>query len=249
MSKFYRFIKKGGGWLFKLLYRFKVVNPENEPDATPYIVCANHTHLFDVVPTVVLLKPQIHFMAKKEVFKTPILAPFAKAMGAYSVDRGAGDIAAIKKTIEILNSGECICMFPQGTRIPYLDPREVEPKDGVGMIAARAKVGVLPVCIRTKKNKLSLFRKTEFVIGELLTPEMLEFPELSGKEKYKAISNLVYEKICDMNDQIERKPLSEKKRAKALRRLEKKEQKRLLKLEKKKLKLEKKAKLERSEND
>ena len=185
-------------------------------------------------------------MAKKEVFKTPILAPFAKAMGAYGVDRGAGDIAAIKKTIEILKNGECICMFPQGTRIPYLDPREVEPKDGVGMISARAGVGVLPVCIRTKKNKLSLFRKTEFVIGEYLTPEMLLFPELSGKEKHKAIADLVYEKICDLNDQIQRKPLSEKKRKKALNKLERKEIKQKEKLEKKRAKLEKKkAKQER----
>lgn len=238
MNKFYRFIKKCGGWIFKLLYRFKVVNPENEPNDTPYIVCANHTHIFDVVPTVVYLKPQIHFMAKKEVFKTPFLGPFAKAMGAYGVDRGAGDIGAIKKTIEMLNNGECICMFPQGTRVPYLDPKEIEAKEGVGMIAARAKVGILPVCIRTKKNKLSLFKKTEFVIGEYLTPQMLEFPELSGKEKYKAISNLAYEKICELNDQIERKPLSEKKRAKTLKKLEKKERKRQERLEKKKLKRE-----------
>lgn len=236
MSKFYRFIKKFGGWIFKLLYRFKVVNPENEPDATPYIVCANHTHIFDVVPTVVYLKPQIHFMAKREVFKTPLLGPFAKAMGAYSVDRGAGDIAAIKKTIEMLKNGECICMFPQGTRAPYLDPKLMEAKEGVGMIAARAKVGILPVCIRTKKNKIKIFRKTEFVIGELLTPEMLEFPELSGKEKYKAISNLAYSKICELNDEIERKPMSEKKQAKLLAKVRKKEARVAKKLEKRKQK-------------
>ncbi|MBO5338414.1 MAG: 1-acyl-sn-glycerol-3-phosphate acyltransferase [Clostridia bacterium] len=243
MNKFYRFIKKCGGWIFKLFYRFKIVNPQNEPKDGPFIVCANHTHLFDVVPTVVCLNNQVHFMAKKEVFKTPLLGPFAKAMGAYGVDRGAGDIGAIKKTIEILKNGECICMFPQGTRIPYLDPREVEPKDGVGMISARAGVGVLPVCIRTKKNKLSLFRRTEFVIGEYLTPEMLSFPELNGKEKHKAITDLVYERICELNDQISRKPLSEKKKAKALAKLEKKERKQREKLEKKKSNAERSKKL------
>lgn len=243
MNKFYKFIKKGGGWLFKFFYRFKVVNRQNEPTQTPYIVCANHTHIFDVVPTVVYLKPQIHFMAKKEVFSTPILAPFAKAMGAYGVDRGAGDIGAIKKTIEILKNGECVCMFSQGTRVPYLDPCDVEPKEGVGMIAARAKVGILPVCIRTKRNKVSLFRKTEFVIGEYLPPEALEFPGLSGKEKYRAIADLVYEKICEMNNQIKRKPLSEKKKAKLLLKLAKKEEKVRKKLE------ERKQKEKPSEND
>ena len=127
-------------------------------------------------------------------------------------------------------------MFPQGTRAPYLDPKLMEAKEGVGMIAARAKVGILPVCIRTKKNKIKLFRKTEFVIGELLTPEMLEFPELSGKEKYKAISNLAYSKICELNDEIERKPMSEKKQAKLLAKVRKKEARVAKKLEKRKQK-------------
>lgn len=225
MNKFYKFIKITFGWAFKILYRMKVVNKENEPTTTPYIVCANHTHVFDVVPTVVYLKPQVHFMAKKEVFKTPILGPFAKAMGAYSVDRGAGDIGAIKKTIETLKNGECVCIFPQGTRSPYLDPRELGAKEGVGMIAARTGVGILPVCIRTKRNKVSLFRKTEFIIGEFLPPEKLEFPELRGKDKYKAIADLAYDKICEMNNEIERKPLSEKKIKKLRARLKEKENK------------------------
>ena len=236
MSKFYRFIKKFGAGLFKFFYGFRVVNPENEPDAVPYIVCSNHTHVFDVVPTVIFLKPQIHFMAKKEVFKTPILGPFAKAMGAYGVDRGAGDIGAIKKTINTIKDGECVCIFPQGTRAPYIDPTLIEAKEGIGMIQSRTKVGILPVCVRTKKNKIKMFRKTEFVIGEFLTPEMLEFPELSGKEKYKAIADLVYSKICEMNNAIERKPMSEKKQAKLLAKIKKKEEKVLKKLEKRKQK-------------
>ncbi len=228
MSKFYKFIKVTFGWAFKALYRIKAVNLEKAPVDAPFIVCANHTHVFDVVPTVIYLKPQIHFMAKKEVFKTPILGPFAKAMGAYSVDRGAGDVSAIKRSIDTLNNNGCICVFPQGTRCPYLDPREISAKEGVGMIAARSGVGILPVCIRTKRNKISLFRKTEFVVGDFIPPEKLEFPELSGRDKYKAIADLVYDKICDMNDGIERKPLSEKKAIKLRVKIAKKEEKRRL---------------------
>ncbi len=225
MSKFYKFIKGTFGWIFKILYRIKPVNLENVPKETPFIVCANHTHIFDVVPTVIYLKPQIHFMAKKEVFKTPFLGPFAKGMGAYAVDRGAGDIGAIKTSLKTLKDGKCICVFPQGTRCPYLDPTEVSAKEGIGMLAVRSGVGILPVCIRTKRNKVSLFRKTEFVVGEYLSPEKLEFPELSGMEKFKAISDLVYEKICEMNNQIKRKPLSEKKIKKLKAKLAKKENK------------------------
>ena len=96
------------------------------------------------------------------------------------------------------------------------------------MIASRAGVGILPVCIRTKRNKVSIFRKTEFVVGEYIPPEKLEFPELNSRDKYKAIADLVYDKICQMNNDIERKPLSEKKAVKIRVKIAKKEEKRRL---------------------
>ena len=205
------------GWFFRLIYRIKFVNREKEPPKEiPYIVCSNHSHFFDVVPIGIGLRKQVRFMAKKEAFETPFLRGVCKLMGAYSVDRGAGDIGAIKKTIEILKSGQSVAIFPQGTRCSYIDPRETEPKDGIGMIAMRAGVGILPVCVRTKRNKMGLFRKTELVIGDYLSPEELDnaFPELHGMEKGHAITKLAFEKICDLNDGIERKPLPEKKLAK-----------------------------------
>ena len=71
-----------------------------------------------------------------------------------------------------------------------------------------------------------MFRRTEFVVGEFIPPEKLEFPELHGKEKYKAIADMVYEKICQMNNDIERKPLKEKKAQKYRAKIAKKEAKR-----------------------
>jgi len=53
MNKFYRATKKIFGGLFKLIYRIKVVNPEKEVLDKPYIVCANHTSLMDVVAMVI----------------------------------------------------------------------------------------------------------------------------------------------------------------------------------------------------
>ena len=70
--KMYSFIKYAFGWIFKILYRIKVVNPEDFPETDkPYIICANHSHLFDVVPMVIYSKRKIRFMAKKEVFHAP----------------------------------------------------------------------------------------------------------------------------------------------------------------------------------
>ncbi|MBQ7907230.1 MAG: 1-acyl-sn-glycerol-3-phosphate acyltransferase [Clostridia bacterium] len=214
MNKFYTKIKKMFGGLAKKLFRVKVINPENEPKGVPFIVCCNHTSAFDVVVISSCLENQFNYMAKKELFRVPLLAQFIKAMGAVPVDRKSGDVGAVKKSIEILKDGSCMGIFPQGTRRKGVDPRTTPLKDGLGMLATRSGVGILPVCIRTKKNKLKMFHKTELVIGEYIPPEALEFSELSTKEKYSEITRLAFNKVCDMHDQGMLPPVKARKRLK-----------------------------------
>ena len=51
---------------------------------------------------------------------------------------------------------------------------------------------------------MGVFRKTEIVIGDYIPPKELEFPELSGMEKHKAITNLAFSQVCKMNNEIEK---------------------------------------------
>lgn len=204
-NKFYKTIKKFFAGLFKKLLRIEIINPENEPLDKNYVVCCNHTSLMDVVAITIGLKRQVRYMAKKEVFKVPIVNWFVKSMGAYPVDRKSGDVGAIKKTIEILKDGNCVGIFPQGTRCPYKNPRQTEIKDGVGMVAKRAEVGVLPVAIKTKKGKLKFFRKTQFIIGKYIPLEELNF-EGTNKEQYEKITQYAFNETCNLLE-AERTPL------------------------------------------
>ena len=196
-NKFYTKMKKFFAGIFKRLLRIKIVNPENEPPNENYIVCCNHTALMDVAAIAIGLKRQVCFMAKKEAFKVPILNWFIKSMGAFPVDRKSGDVGAIKKTIEILKEGKCVGIFPQGTRCPYKNPRETDIKDGIGMVAKRAEVGILPVAIKTKKGKLKFFRKTEFIIGKYIPPQDLNF-EGTNKEQYDRITSFAFNETCKL---------------------------------------------------
>ena len=202
MNRFYRFIRGFFGGFFKLVYRVKIVGRENEITDKPYIVCANHTSLMDVVMLVISFKGQINFMAKKEIFKVPILRSFVKAMGGFPIDRKGSEVAAIKKTISMLNEGNNIGIFPQGTRRPFENPRDTEVKDGIGMIASRAGVGFMPVYIKTKREKLSLFRRTKIVIGEYISPEELACDK-TGREKYAYVSEYVFDKVCALGENTE----------------------------------------------
>jgi 1-acyl-sn-glycerol-3-phosphate acyltransferase len=205
MNKFYKRIKKLFGWIFKKLFRVRIVNAEKEVTDKPYIVCCNHTALMDVTVISLAMKTQVRYMAKKEVFKIPILSSFVKAMGAFPADRKHGDVGAVKKTIELLKNGECVGVFPQGTRMPYVHPKDTEIKNGIGMFAERAGVGIVPVCIRTKKHKLKVFRKTEFIIGDYIPPSDLAFEGYTGKEKYQKIADYAFSKVVELYDGAENK--------------------------------------------
>lgn len=203
--RFYRAVKFLFGKIVGFFLGVRVKNKNKEVFDKPFILCANHTSLLDPVVIVVAMKNQIRYMGKKEVFKIPLLNLFIKAMGAFPVDRKKGDVAAIKKTLEILKGGECVGIFPQGTRHPYENPRETEVKDGIGMMASRAGVGIVPAYIKNKKGKVKWFHKNTVIIGDYISPEEIAFPELHGREKYKAIADYAFDKVCTLGESWEDK--------------------------------------------
>ena len=88
--KFFYWLLAGGA---RKLYRVKVINPNNEPLDTNFIVASNHTAAADGVIICACMKNQIRFMGKKELFKVPVVGAFLKAIGCYPVDRKGSDIA------------------------------------------------------------------------------------------------------------------------------------------------------------
>ncbi len=199
MSKLYGFIHKCLGGIVRRLYRVRVTGAENEPENGPFVVCANHLSNHDVVLLAACFKHQIRFAAKAELFKVPLLSGLVNSLGAYPIERGRGDVGAIKKTIKMLEDGEVIGFFPQGHRCPGKHPSETEVKPGIGMITARAKVTVLPVSITAKKFRMRFFRKTFITIGKPI--EFSEYGEMLGnKTDYERIASHVFGRICDLTD-------------------------------------------------
>lgn len=224
MNAFYKSMKATFGWIFKRLYRVKVVNPEKEVFGQPYIVCCNHTSMMDGPMITVGLKTPVRCMAKQEIFKVPFVGMFLKSMGAFPIDRSKGDIAAVRLSIDILKKGECLGIFPQGTRMPYVNPEDAEIKSGIGMFADRAGVGILPVCVRTKKNKVGIFRKTRFIIGDFIPPQDLKFEGYAGREKYQKIADYAFSKVAELYNEDVRY-FEEKKRLKKEKKQRKKDKK------------------------
>jgi 1-acyl-sn-glycerol-3-phosphate acyltransferase len=152
--------------LIKKMFRIKIINPENEPEFGQYIVCANHSSNWDPIIIGACMHKPLRYMAKSELFKVPLLKNLVKWFGAYPVNRSGADVSSIKTTINILEQGEVVGMYPQGSRAKGVHPKNITPKHGFAMIAAKAKTGILPVTIISRKYKVRLFRRTIIVFGK-----------------------------------------------------------------------------------
>lgn len=180
--KFYKSIKKLLTMPMKLVFNTKVTGLENIPDK-PYILAGNHKNMFDVVILITSIDDEIHFMAKKELFKLKILRSIFSKMGAFPVDRNNVDIKAIKESLRVLKSGEVLGIFPEGTR-NKTDSILLPFKEGVSSIASKTKVPIVPFGIggEFKRNKLRLNIGEPIDINEIEKEKQKEYLEEKVKE-------------------------------------------------------------------
>ena len=192
--KFYKFVYKVIGPILRGIFRLEVTGSENEPVEGGFLACPNHISNWDVIILALALRRPVHFFAKAEIFKVPLLKQLVSALGAFPAKRGTADLSALKHTIKLLNDGKTVGFFPQGTRHPKVDPRTTEVKHGVAMIAHRSAAPILPVYINTKNNRVLPFRKVKVTIGKVISINELEMQK-GGKEEYERASNYIFEKL------------------------------------------------------
>ena len=203
MTKTYRFFYTLFVGIVKLIFRIKVVGAENEPKEGALLVCSNHISASDPVVICAAMKHQVCYMAKKELFKIPVLSWLIKILGAFPVDRGGKDVSAVKKAIKLLVDGKRVGIFPQGTRHPGEEPRGTALKNGAAMISTHAKSDVLPVYIHRKDNTPKLFRKATVVIGKPIKFADFNYDPEAGGE-YTRMVNVIFDEICKLGEGLEK---------------------------------------------
>lgn len=196
--------------IVSLILNYKVINPENEPDSAGCIVCANHVSATDAIALCYAFKKnQVRFMAKKELFKIPLLAQLIKMLGAFPIDRGGNDVGAIKTAINLVAEGSTLGIFPQGHRYPGENPRGTKTKNGMALIATKTQADIVPAYIWRKKNRFKIFRRTYVILGEPIPFSSLGYDsEASGE--YARITAEVFDRICTIGESFEKELLEKK---------------------------------------
>ncbi len=131
---------------FFLIYlRLNRIGREHLPRSGPLLLAANHRSFLDPFVIGTLVRRPVYYMAKRELFEPRWQAWLLNALGAFPVDRGAGDQGAMATAREILMRGDCVVIFPEGTRTRR--GALGEPHRGVGRLALETGAPVAPVAV------------------------------------------------------------------------------------------------------
>ena len=134
----------------KIVYRMKVIGKENIPKKGQIIICGNHRTFLDAPLIEVTCGRYTRFLAKEELTKNKFLAFLGFIFDAILVRRDSKDVKAVKESLKTLKNGDCLALFPEGTRNGLEKGEEV--KDGAAFFAVRSGAKIIPCGIKGGKK-------------------------------------------------------------------------------------------------
>jgi 1-acyl-sn-glycerol-3-phosphate acyltransferase len=132
-------------------FRLRTTGVENVPRSGGFVVAANHTSNLDPWPLGLPLFPrQMHYMAKAELYRNPVLKWILDKGESFPVRRGERDSEAFKTAVRYAREGGVVAMFPEGTRRKkgVRKKHAAKPHPGAARIALAAGVPLVPAAIK-----------------------------------------------------------------------------------------------------
>ncbi|MEG6521077.1 lysophospholipid acyltransferase family protein [Desulfotomaculum sp. 1211_IL3151] len=169
--------------------RWEIVGLENLPVNGGLLIVSNHASNLDPLVVGCAITRKVHFMAKVELFKVPLLKTIITLLGAFPINREKSDRNAIRKALEILRSGQVVGIFPEGTRSKTGALQKAHI--GAAMLAVKGDVPILPIALIGTRG---FFNKITVKIGKpVYLPEI--WAGRPGKAELEALSDTVMGKI------------------------------------------------------
>lgn len=189
--------------IYRMFFRGEVAGLENLPRRGGFLLAANHASYFDPPFIGSQVPRQIAYFARKTLWKGGISSWWLDTVGTIPVDRDGGqDISAIKRVLKALTSERGLILFPEGTRTP--DGRLQPAKPGVGFIACRTQVPVVPVRIFGSFEAFGKGRAfprlgtpVTIVFGRPLPPQAYDDPT-AGKNRSQLASERIMAEIAKL---------------------------------------------------
>ena len=187
-----RGIVKGAIYAYcKIVYRMKIVGKENIPKEGQLIICGNHKSFLDPPLIEVTCGRYTRFLAKEELTKNKFLKILGIIFDAILVKRDSKEVKALKESLQTLKNGDCLVLFPEGTRNGLAKGEKV--KDGAAFFAVRSGAKVVPCGIKggEKGNW-----KVTITYGKPL--DFSEYKGSKDKEVLDKITNEIMDNIINL---------------------------------------------------
>jgi 1-acyl-sn-glycerol-3-phosphate acyltransferase len=181
------------GGLIRWWFDLEVHGAGHMPRSGPVVLCMNHESLLDIPVAVVASPRPIGFMAKRELFRSRIGARFFHELGGFSVDRDRFDPRAVDVALRVMDRGEVLGMYPEGTRrpgvlLPFLP--------GAPWIALGAGAPLLPCAIAGTDAAMPPGRKVPKRVGIRVTfAEPIELGRLDDPVKRRLEAERLAEEL------------------------------------------------------
>ncbi|WP_310962394.1 lysophospholipid acyltransferase family protein [Nocardioides terrisoli] len=167
--------------VLRMLFAMRVSGKEHVPARGPVVIAPNHKSFWDAFFISAVLSRRIYFMGKAELFEGRA-GKLLISLGGFPVRRGASDSEAIATALAILERGDALALFPEGTRVS--DPAELgQPRRGAARIAIEGGAPIVPTAITgTEKRRFHLPRRVQVSFAAPIpVAELRATPEDAGK--------------------------------------------------------------------
>ena len=139
------------GFLFHTIWPLTTRGKDNVPQGPVIIIC-NHLSMVDPFIVGYAAGRRVNFMAKEELFRTPVVGWFIRRFGAFPVDRTRRDPASLRTALSVLKAGEPLGMFPEGTR--STSGSMLEFRTGALRLASRTRSPIVPAAVINTENAM-----------------------------------------------------------------------------------------------
>src|SRR5688500_6596976 len=128
-----------------LVFKLQAFHPDRVPPTGGVLMVSNHQSYLDPPLLGTKLNRSMAYLAKSELFEHGHFSSLIRALNAFTIRQGKGDVGAMKESIRLLQEGWLLNMFPEGSRTP--DGRVHPAQKGAGLMIRRAGAPGVPVAI------------------------------------------------------------------------------------------------------
>jgi len=178
--------------ILKLFFRFQVKGREYIPKKGGFILASNHISYLDPMVLGVACPRLLNFMAKQDLFRNPLFSWLISTVGSFPVKRESVDISALKEAMQRLRNGKALLLFPEGRR-GEVSAVTSQPQGGVGFLATKVNVTVVPAFI--KGTEKALPKGAKFIRPSKISVYFGKQIQIERGMPYQDIAKLIMAKI------------------------------------------------------